>query len=281
MNNKRIIANADDFGRHLLINKAVEKALTQGCLRSATLMPTGAAFENAIALAKEHPQLGLGIHLTLVNATPLLDPSLIPSLVTPQGVFLDNYLLFVKAYFLGKINLPQVRLELAAQMDRVLATGVKISHIDSHQHMHTLPGIIDIALDLAQQHHINAVRIPKTPLFTGFSGNPIQLAGRMGLSTMALLAERKARARGFLCPHNFAGIVAGTAVTVEQMKHILSNLAPGTTEIMVHPGTHNEELVKDCQWDHDFEAELAALTAPEILAYLQKENIEAINFTQL
>ena len=277
----QIIANADDFGRHELINKAVEEAYAKGCLRSATVMPGGVAFAGAIDIAKRNPGLGLGIHLTLVNGNPLLPPEQIPSLVTKDGLFYDDYLQFVKHFFAGKIKLEDVRRELTAQMEKVLATGVTLSHIDSHQHMHTMPGIIDIALALAKKANISAVRIPQTPMFTGFNGNPVQLGGRMGLYTMATLSRRKAKAQGFRCPQHFAGIVAGEAVSIKHLTDIIQNLKPGTTEIMVHPGTDNKILQDFCQWDHDFEAELAALTSPEILDLLAKKQVKIGNYTNL
>lgn len=281
MTTKRIIANADDFGRHKRINEAVEKAVETGILRSATVMPTGAAFEDAIEVAKRHPELGLGVHLTMVNAKPLLDPKEIPSLVTEKGEFVDNYMLFIKNFFQGKINLEELKKELSAQLNKVAATGVKLTHIDSHQHMHTLPSVIDIALSLAKEKGIDKVRIPKTPFFTGFSGNPIQLIGRAGLYTMAALSQNKAKGQNFKYPDHFAGIVAGEAVSPEQMLGIIQNLKAGTTEIMVHPGTNNSILQKDCLWEHDFEAELAALTSPKIMEILNEQNVEAVNFSSL
>lgn len=277
----QIIANADDFGRHELINKAVEEACTKGCLRSATVMPGGKAFDDAIAIAKRNPSLGLGIHLTLVNGQPILPPEEIPSLVTEQGAFYDDYLQFVKRFFVGKIKMTDVRKELTAQVDKVLATGAKLSHIDSHQHLHTLPGIINIALDLAKKANISAVRIPQTPLFTGFSGNPVQLGGRLGLYTMATMARSKAEAAGFRTPEHFAGIVAGEAVSKKHFLDIIQGLKPGTTEIMMHPGTDNKILQEACQWEHDFQAELAAMTDPEALELLAQKHIKIGNYMDL
>jgi len=71
---KQIIINADDFGRHVLINRAVETAVQEGMLRSATIMAGGAAFADAAELAVRTPALGVGIHLTLVDAAPVLPP---------------------------------------------------------------------------------------------------------------------------------------------------------------------------------------------------------------
>ena len=115
---KRLIVNADDFGRHELINRAVEQGVTEGCLRSATLMPGGRAFASAVAVAKSHEELGVGIHFTLANGFPVLPPEEIPSLVTGQGVFYDDYALFVKRFLTGKVRLEEVRAELAASWKR-------------------------------------------------------------------------------------------------------------------------------------------------------------------
>ena len=103
---KQLIVNADDFGRHILINRAVERGMAQGLIRSATVMVTGAAFEEAVALARRTPALGLGIHFTLVNAKPVLSASDIPSLVDPAtGELYPDHGAFVKRFLTGKIRL--------------------------------------------------------------------------------------------------------------------------------------------------------------------------------
>ena len=101
MPNYQLLVNADDFGRHVLINQAVKRCVEDGCLRSATLMPGGKAFDDAVEVARSHPELGVGIHLTLVNGFPVCDPKDIPSLVTQDGVFLDNHVEFVKHFLKG------------------------------------------------------------------------------------------------------------------------------------------------------------------------------------
>ncbi len=276
-----ILPNADDFGRHVLINSAVAKAVDNGCLRSATLMPGGKAFDDAVDVAKSHPDLGVGIHLTMVNGFPVCDPKDIPSLVTKDGVFLDDYTLFVKAFLKGKIRLDDVRRELMAQAEKMGKTGLDLTHVDSHQHMHVLPGIFDIALDAAESLHINAVRIPRSPLFTGFSGSIGQLIGRTGLATLADLAGMRAKHRHFRTPDHFAGIVAGEAVHEGHFRHILDHLKSGTTEIMMHPGVDNRILIKDTLWDHDFEAEYHALTSPAILKRIRDKGIRVVNFRDI
>ena len=276
-----IIINADDFGRHAEINRAVEEGLVHGCLRSATVMPGGAAFAGAIDIARRHEELGLGVHFTLVDGHPILPPEEIPSLVGAEGDFLPDHTALLKRYLKGGVNLEEVRRELAAQLQKIEATGIPISHVDSHQHMHTLPGIIDIVLDLAARAGIRAVRTPRTPLFAGAFGGLGQLVGRLGLSTLARLAACKAHRRGLLTPDNFAGIVAGEAVSEGELLHLIAHLPQGTTEVMMHPGTKNDVLQEDSGWQHDFESELAAILSPRVEAALQKAEVEPVNFCHL
>lgn len=280
---KQIIVNADDFGRHQLMNAAVEKGIKEGCLRSATLMPGGRAFEDAVRIGQTYPELGVGIHFTMVNGYPILPPEEIPSLVTAEGVFWPDHMSFVKKYFTGQIKLSELKKELAAQLAKVQAAGLKISHVDSHQHLHTLPGIIDFVLDLAKGAGIKAIRIPKTPVKAEESElNSLgQLIGRAGLATLANMAAAKARRKGFVMPDYFAGLVAGGAVDAASLREICRKLRNGTTEVMMHPGVNNRILSKETQWEHDYEGELHAIVSPEVMAVLHKQHVEIGNFNFL
>lgn len=149
-------------------------------------------------------------------------------------------------------------------------TGLALTHVDSHQHMHVLPGIFSAVLDTAEAIHLDAVRIPRTPLFAGDSGSLGQLIGRSGLAVLADLAGREAKRRGFRTPDHFAGIVAGEAVHEGHFRHIIETLKPGATEVMMHPGADTAALKKACQWEHDFEAERDAIISTDIKELLQK-----------
>lgn len=278
---KNFILNADDFGRHELINLAVERGCREGFLRSATIMPGGAAFDDAVGVARRCAALGVGIHFTLVNGNPVLPAEEIPSLVAENGLFYDDYTIFVRRYLTGKVSLDDVRRELAAQLERVENTGLKITHADSHQHLHTLPGIIDNVVDLVKKSNIPAIRTPKTPLFAGEFGGIGQLIGRIGLGTLARLAALKAHRAGLATPEHFAGIVAGEAVTEGELLGFIERAADGTTEVMLHPGTDNARLVPDTSWAHDFEAELSAITSPRVLAALEQRGIKSVNYEAL
>lgn len=280
---RKLIVNADDFGRHVLINDAVIQGHVEGCITSATLMPSAAAFDDAVTKAAAHPSLGVGVHLTLIGEKPLLPPEQIPSLVDENGQLAEKYPQFMARFFKGAVSLKEVRAELAAQIQKVVDSGLRITHIDSHQHLHLLPGIIDIALELAAAHQIKAVRIPSVPLgFTGgYSCTPGQFVGRSGLIFLAALARRKARQRGFRTPDHFFGIVAGGGLREESFLEILRKLPAGSTEIMIHPGTDNQALAAACGWAHQFEEELQTALSSQAKTLLKERQITLASFRDI
>lgn len=278
---KQIIINADDFGRHELINLAVEKAVREGCLRSATIMAGGKFFDDAVEVAKRNPDLGVGIHFTLANGFPVLPPEKIPTLVTAEGVFHENYIEFIKLYVKGKISRAEIQAELSAQLEKVLRAGLELTHFDSHQHLHHFPGIVGIALKLAKAAKIPAMRVAGTKVFDGSIESFGQIIGRLGLGSLSQFAAHSAHTKNILTPEHFSGIVAGESVTERFLARLIKNLGEGTTEVMLHPGTDNEILKKYCAWEHDFEGELNAVTSPKILKLLQENEVAVVNFTAL
>lgn len=280
---KKLILNADDFGRHVAINQAVKQGVEQGILSSASLMPGEKYFAEAVEIARDLPKLEVGVHLTLVDGVPVSEPKKIPSLVDSDGRFCANHKEFVKKFFAGKINLQEVALELQGQIDKVLQQKLRLTHVDGHQHIHILPGILPIVLDLAKQAGIGGVRIPRVNVNvdTGKSqGGLGEAVGRMGLWTLASFGAYRARNAGFVVPEHFAGLVAGTAADEDYILKLLPILLDGTTEIMTHPGLDNEVLKEVCGWDHDFEAEYKAIVSPKVSEAMKKWGIGIGSFAK-
>ena len=84
---RRLIVNADDFGRSHSINEAVIRAHQDGILTTASLMVNEPAREEAVALARQNPRLGVGLHLALSHGHSALPPEKIPGLVNERGEF--------------------------------------------------------------------------------------------------------------------------------------------------------------------------------------------------
>ena len=280
---RRLIVNADDFGLHEAVNRGILAAHTAGIVSSASLMAGGAAFDEAVRLAGECPRLGVGVHLTLVGANSVLPVAEVSSLVDETGSFYRSYPLFIKRLLRGKIRLAEVERELAAQIDRIRMAGIQPSHLDSHQHLHVLPGIGGIVLDLARRFSIRAIRIPAEPVaFIGATPATVgRLAGRGGLTMLANLFRQHAAAAGIRTSDHFYGMLAGGQLTEPAILAILRRLPPGDSELMTHPGFADESLADAFRWDYQWDAERQALTAPAVRALLAERQIRLISFREL
>ena len=162
---KQLIINADDFGLHPLINKGIIKGHSEGIITSTSLMPSAPYFDEAVQLAKANPSLGVGIHLTLVGGVKPACTSGVNSLLTADGVFAEDYTVFAKKWYTGSIKKNELVKELETQIEKVLIAGIKPTHIDSHQHMHVLPGIAGIVVRLCEKYGIKKIRMPGENIF--------------------------------------------------------------------------------------------------------------------
>ena len=278
---KKLIVNADDFGLHEEINKGIIKGYQEGFITSTSLMCSAPAFEHAVALAKENPGLGIGIHLTLVGSVPsVLPKEKISSLVDDKGLFPENYVAFAKMFYTGQVKMVQLELELRAQIEKALATGLNITHVDSHQHTHVLPGMTGLVVKLCNEYKIKNIRIPQEGYFFsgGFAGGLGRKIGRAGLSFCAFLAAMQAKSAGLAYPENFFGMLAGGNLNETLVGNIITALPEGVSEIMTHPGLNKQELDKHFTWDYHWEDELNAFLSAKNKTLLKQYDVALMNF---
>jgi predicted glycoside hydrolase/deacetylase ChbG (UPF0249 family) len=142
MSGVRLIVNADDFGISEAVNRGIVEAHERGIVTSTSIMATGAKFEHAVELARLRPSLAVGVHLVLTEHRPLIGASAAASLVRSDGSFEPHLRQLLKRRLRGRVSIAEVRRELDEQIRRVRAAGIAISHLDGHQHVHVLPGIM-------------------------------------------------------------------------------------------------------------------------------------------
>lgn len=280
---KQLILNADDFGLDDTVNTGIIQGHLSGIITSTTIMPSGKSFEHAIALASTNKRLGIGVHLTLVGEKTICEPSAIKTLVDLEGRLSPQYPQFLVRYCLGQIQLDDIHRELTAQVQKVVDAGITITHLDSHQHMHIVPGIIDITIDIAKKFNIKAIRIPAEPyLFLGgYPFSVVRFIGRGGLTFLAQLARKKIRKQGLTSPRHFFGMLAGGNMREEFLLQIIDALPEGISEIMMHPGVNDDILKSMYNWNNHWQAELAAITSPTVSQHVKKNNINLISFKEL
>src|SRR6185369_13613502 len=143
---RRLIVNADDFGRSRSINEAVIRAHREGILTTASLMVNEAASAEAISLAKENPGLGVGLHLVLLCGHSTLPRKVIPDLVNETGEFTDHAIRAGVKYFFQRKLRDQLETEIAAQFERFRSTGLKLDHVNGHLHLHLHPVVFALLM---------------------------------------------------------------------------------------------------------------------------------------
>ncbi len=278
----RLIINADDFGLSHPVNDGIILAHRMGMVTSASLMPVGKAFDHAVCKLQETPSLDIGVHLTLVGEEPLIRKN--TSLINGGNRLPKDIASFMIAYFKGAIKLSDVRIEISAQIEKVLDRGVSISHIDSHQHVHALPGLSDITQELAETYGVPFIRKPCEAL-EWYMFKDIRTIGRVA-GDMALklfwsmTINRRMHTNGHETPH-FLGFFHGGKLDTGGLHHILSSTQPGCTyELMCHPGfAPNEPEYRN--WKYQHEGELTALASPMLRDDLHSRGFCVCNFRDL
>ena len=280
----RLIVNADDFGASEEVNEAVIRAFQEGVLTSCSLMVTGDAFNHAVRLAKENPGLAVGIHLVTVMGRAVLPQSLIPGLVDAEGRFSNNPVTSGLHYYFSRSARRQLRQELAAQFDRFETSGLRLSHIDGHLHMHIHPVVFDLAVELGEQYGVRRMRVPQDDLALAlnFCCDPA-IGHRVHdwiFSALVRSMKRKLKERNFLFTERVYGHFQSGRMNTEYFHCTLQHLQASTNEIYFHPAYYDgaEELTAESRQGL---IEFKALTDKRIMELLHHSQIELINYFQL
>ena len=277
-----IIINADDFGLHVAVNNAIVHAYRHGVVTSASIMACGAAFDDAVTQWQTCPDLGIGVHLTLVEERPLSPSQTVPSLVDRAGQMRPSYKNFARDWCMGLIKKQEVEYELEAQVERVLRHGIRPSHLDSHQHVHCLPGIWGLVLNIARKYHVPFVRMPAFDRFwCEGKGLTISIL-RAGINLMSFV-RRRLRSSEVKFEDCMKGAAFSGHMTVAILLQILDDVRSGITEVLVHPGLPDESLrTQYCHWEgFSWGSDLQAVTDPQVIARCLREDITLTNFAKL
>ncbi len=278
----RLVVNADDCGISSRINEGILLAHRAGIVTATSLMAVGRAFEPAVQCCRAVPALDVGVHLTLVAERPLLPHG--SSLTGDDGRFPASAGAFLQRWLTGRIRRADVQAEWSAQIERVLDHGIRVTHLDSHQHVHILPGLADLSLQLAARYNIPFVRVPvedlwgeRRPSLHGINRMLGATALRASWTLARLAGARAVKHR----PLRFVGFQDGGRLDELCLRRLLRALRPGRAyELMCHPGlTPNEPDVK--RWQYGHEKELQALTNPAIRSEIAARGIHLCNFKDL
>jgi len=270
---RRLIVNADDFGRSESINQAVVRAHREGILTTASLMVNEPAADEAVRLARENPKLGVGLHLALVCGRAALPTERVPHLAGADGRFTDNPFAAGWRYFFSAPCKEELREEIEAQVAKFHATGLRLDHVNGHLHLHLHPFVFDILMENSERWGIETMRLTRDPFFL----NARLASGRWGyrLSHAVIHHLLSGRARRALAAkkirHTAAvfGLLQNGLVDTAYVVKLLPRMPAGDSELYSHPSLDQ------------FKNELDALTSPTIRQLSQQLGIQLIRYQDL
>jgi hopanoid biosynthesis associated protein HpnK len=265
--------NADDFGRSRSINEAVIRAHRDGVLTTASLMVNEPDCAEAVAMAKENPKLGVGLHLTLLMGRSALSPEKIPGLVNAQGEFSNDPVGVGMKYFFNRSLRGQLRAEIHAQFAKFRATGLPLDHVNGHLHMHLHPAVFSILMEDSEQLGIRQMRLTREPFWMDVSlakGRRLYRAAHaMIYFFLSWRARAALRRKKIQHTQRVFGLLQNDRVDESYILKLLDILPPGDSELYSHPSLD--------KFKHEFDA----LISPKVKAKLREKNVELIRYRDL
>lgn len=227
---KRLIVNADDFGLTRGVSEGIVFAHRNGIVTATTILADAPAFDHAVELLRATPSLDLGVHLVL----------------WPDGMSFFP--------FLGRVmKWPSARIEreFSRQVEKVLAAGLKISHLDTHKHTHLYPNVMRAVVAVARKYKVRWVRRAAT--------------------------ARGIRKHGLYTADHFRT----DRPDRRRLRNAIRGLSSGLTEWMTHCGYYDADLERVAtRLKRQRQKELEALTAPEARAFLAEYGVKLTSFAE-
>ena len=281
---RRLIVNADDFGLTAGVNRGIAESHQNGIVTSATLMACGKQFEEAASIASSLPRLSVGCHVVLVDGACVAQVPKISTLVKTDASaqFRDSLMNFAMAATSRRLDEGEIEAEISAQVRKLQAAGVVVSHLDSHKHTHMFPVVLRGMLRAAKNCGVRAIRNPFEPLvFAKLGGWKRSFQLRM-LSCYRRNFRRALDEAGVVAPDGCVGVAVTGGLTELTFRELIERLPEGTWEFVSHPGYSDPELDRvKTRLRESRQKELAILTAEASKETLRREQVELISYREL
>jgi chitin disaccharide deacetylase len=258
-----LIINADDFGMCHAVNEAIVSTLQTGIVRSTTLMVPCPWALHAIHFLADHPEIPCGVHLTVISDWvdyrwgPVTPREKVPSLINPAGYFYDFDHM---PELLAQVSCDQLEMEFRAQIEVVLAAGLKPTHLDWHAlRINNGVDILELMLKLAKAY-----------------GLALRVAGRSWIE--------KVQSQGL--PTNdydfLDSYLLDPSTKAIRYAELLRQLPIGLSEWAVHPGLDNAELLAiERSGDHIRQTDFNFLTSQQAKDIIKEEGIILLDYRAL
>ena len=280
----RLVLTADDAGLAAPHSRRIASLLASGRLTATSLLACGPAFCEAAEALRAAGVVEAGVHLCAVGGeTPLSPPPSVSSLA-PGGRFPRSWFAVATRVAAGRVRIAEVEREWETQLVAVREAGFRVTHLDSHQHLHLLPMLLPVAVALACRHGVPFVRAPHADDPAAL-GSPVSLTARARarlLSLFGAAARRRIADAGLPVPPRVLGLAEAGRMALRGWRSLLESLpANGTFEVVLHPGADDPHALARYPWGYAWEEEAAALERDELAALLASRGIETVSFPRL
>jgi predicted glycoside hydrolase/deacetylase ChbG (UPF0249 family) len=275
------------------VNRAIVETHRDGVVSSTTLMANSPAFDEAVEAARTLPKLSVGCHVVLTDGTPVSPPGAVDTLLAIRSAEPERFFASLSAFAaratLGGFDREQLVTEITAQIRKIQATGLEVTHLDSHKHTHVFPEILAAMLRAARICGVRAIRSPFVPVKAikarQFAGKRALLK-RYGqariLNTFARNFRRQAPRAGLRAPDGVIGLIETGCLDAILLRQALTGLPEGTWELVCHPGYADADLrAARTRLVEERERERNLLTSPEVKELLETEKIRLISYREL
>ena len=284
---RRLIVNADDFGLTSGVNRAIALANREGVVTSATIMANSRGFAQAVDLAKAQPELKTGCHVGVIDGVPLTEDA--TTLTGGSSRFRSSLKGFAAAAVRNRISPDEIQREVEAQICKIQAAGLDVTHVDSHKHTHMFPHVLRPVLRAAKACGVRAVRNPFEPWRCWPASvvfrTPTMWLRSIGVTCLGAFARSFREAvqeAGMLTTEGTVAIAATGKLDLNMLLSTLEALPEGTWELVCHPGYSDADLqAAGTRLMQSRELELKALISPEVKDLVSRRGIELISYADL
>ena len=233
-----LVVTADDFGLSRAVNAAVVRAHREGILTAASLMVAEEAANEAVELARTLPTLSVGLHVVLADGRPALPAREIPHLVGADGRLERDPARAGLRWAASAAARRELAREIAAQFERFEATGLPLSHVDGHHHLHLHPAAFPVIAGLAARHGARGIRLTDEGLASLRDARPRRAAAEaVVLGALARRWRPVARRHGLAYAARVHGVVRSGAMHEQYLAGLIRRLDGPSAELVLHPST--------------------------------------------
>jgi hopanoid biosynthesis associated protein HpnK len=274
---KCLVVCADDFGRDVAVNEAVEEAHRNGILTITSLMVGEPAVADAVARTKRLPGLGVGLHLVLADGAPMLSATEVPALVGADGKFDPNMVRAGFRFYFSPAARRQLAAEIRAQFAAFAATGLPLDHVNGHKHVHLHPTIARLVLEIGREFGMRASRLPWEPNAPLRLAMPGERLKALAWSPVVAALRRRLDRAGLARNDQVFGLAWSGALTEDRLLALLPHLPGGVSEIYCHPAVGAASFAPG----YRHAEELAALVSPRVRRLVEALGLRLARYADL